>query len=146
MFETDSDQIQSSFGVLYMSVVYYAIRELWFSVRSRGWNVVQGTIESGARTKGGSRSWVQLEIWYSYSYDRKAFSGSVRRDCLFGSTAERALGRYERGKTVAVLVDPEVPCKSYLPSGLGWIEPAIAALPTGMILGILFLILASPIR
>ena len=135
MFETAEDhQIYSAFGILYMSVPYYALREWWLMVRSRHWQRVQGTIESGFRTQGGSRSWVQLEIWYSYWLNGNAYSGSVRRDCAFATNAERALKRYEKGKSVSVLVNLSRPDPSYLQSGMGWLEPFLIRLIPGMII------------
>ncbi|MHB8755075.1 MAG: DUF3592 domain-containing protein [Candidatus Acidiferrales bacterium] len=59
------------------------------------------------------------------------------RDRVLGGV-KKVLDRYPEGTRVMVAINPQEPDKSYLPSGLGYIEPVLVAV-TGI--GFFFLFL-----
>lgn len=138
MFETDiGEDREHSASFLYLSVPRFALRELWLSIRARHWMDVEATIQSSTRTKGGTRETIRVDVWYGYKYDERHYAGHLIRDRVLGGV-KKVLDRYPEGTRVMVAVNPQEPDKSYLPSGLGYIEPILVAV-TGI--GFLFLFL-----
>ena len=124
MFDTDVDVDREHSGsFLYLSVPWYAARELWLQSRAHSWVRVDATIQESHRTKGGTRETIRAEAWYGYKLGEKHYVGHLIRDGVFGS--QRVINRYPAGATVSVLVNPAKPEQSYLPSGIGYIEPVI---------------------
>src|SRR5487761_291427 len=138
MFETDiGEDHEHSASFLYLSVPRYALRELWLSLRARHWTDVEATIQSSTRTKGGTRETIRVDVWYGYKYEERHYAGHLIRDRVLGGV-RKVLDRCPEGKKVVASVNPHEPDKSYLPSGLGYIEPILVAV-TGI--GFLFLFL-----
>jgi uncharacterized protein DUF3592 len=129
MFETDIGDTQEHTGsFLYFSIPWYWWRELVLKHRAKDWQLVEGTIESAVRSLGGYRETVRVEIWYSYTFDGHWYSGRTIRDTCFNFGAIRAaMARCQKGSRAAVRVNPKNPGESYLPSGLGWLEPLLTS-------------------
>jgi hypothetical protein len=71
---------------------------------------------------GGGR---RAELRYSYACQGPR-TGRTIRDFTFGDKTGKALAfEHKPGDAITVLVDPNDPDCSYLPSGFGWIQPLI---------------------
>ncbi|HET9741344.1 MAG TPA: DUF3592 domain-containing protein [Terriglobales bacterium] len=127
MFETDIDGTAEHTGSLfYLSVPCFWLRELWLAHAARQWQVIEATIESSHRSLGGSRETIRLEVWYSYHFQGQYYSGRLVRDSCFSyGSVNRAIARYKGGTRAYIHVDPHNPARSYLPSGMGWLEPLL---------------------
>jgi|SRR6185437_2280613 len=143
MFETDiGEDNEHSSSFLYLSVPRFALRELWLSMRARHWMDVEATIQSSTRTKGGTRETIRADVWYGYKYEERHYAGHLIRDRVLGGV-KKVLDRYPEGTKVTVAVNPREPDKSYLPSGLGYIEPILVAITGLGFLALFSWILAS---
>ena len=141
MFDTDiGDDCEHSSSFLYLSVPLYALREVLFAIRARGWTGVNATIQESHRTLGGYRETIRVEIWYGYQIDGRHYAGRLIRDRVLWGVKEVA-DRYSRGKNVTAWVNPVDPNESYLPSGIGYFEPVLIAIVD---IGILVALLGIP--
>jgi hypothetical protein len=146
MFETDIDDPGEHTGsFLYLSIPYFWIRELWFAAQAKHWQLIEATIESAHRSLGGYKETIRLEIWYSYTFDAQSYSGKVIRDVGFSWGISAALERYPKGSRVPVHVNPDNPSQSYLPSGLGWVQPFLMAFISVGSLALLLMIVVAGI-
>lgn len=138
MFETDvGDTGEHTGSFFYLSIPYYWVRELLLSFQAKKWQLVEATVESAHRSLGGRNETIRLEVWYSYSFNGQAYSGRLVRDAGFSWGIQTALARYAKGSRVSVNVNPHDPEQSYLPSGLGWVQPLLIAVFFGGTLALL---------
>ena len=141
LFETDvGDTGEHTGSFLYLSIPYYWVRELWLASRARHWQLMEATVESARRSLGGYKETIRLEIWYSYHFNEQQYSGRLVRDLGFTWGVSAALQRYPRGARVPVYVNPRVPDESYLPSGLGSVQPLLIGIVSLGSLALLLLI------
>jgi hypothetical protein len=150
LFDTDiGEDREHSASFLYTSVPWYALKEMLLSVRARNWNRANATIQSSHRTIGGTRETVRVEIWYGYEIDGRHYAGRlIRERVLWG--VQKVIDRYPEGRNVVALVNPLRPNESYLPSGLGYIEPILVGItclgPLAILLGILAAMIGEAIK
>lgn len=151
MFDTDvglDNDHSSSFA--YISIPRYALRELWLAARSRSWVPVEAIVQSCHRTLGGYRETIRVEVWYGYKMNEAHYAGRLIRDTGFYlGKVRKIVDHCPPGKTVFVRVNPGRPDQSYLPSGMGYLEPfvmGIVSLGTIVILSaMVFVFLLGPI-
>ena len=128
MFETDiGEDREHSASFLYFSVPWYALREVWLSIRARNWHRLNATIQDCHRTLGGTRETIRVEVWYGYQIEGKHYAGHLIRDRALGGV-QKVIDQYSLGKAVMTLVNPKNPSESYLPSDLGYIEPFLVGI------------------
>jgi hypothetical protein len=143
MFDTDiGEDRQHSSSFAYISIPLYALRELWLSLRSREWVPVEATIQSCSRTVGGYRETIRVEVWYGYKVNGEHYAGHLIRDRGVGGV-QRVVDSYPSGKTVLVRVNPENANESFLPSGIGYVEPFFVGIISLMTISILLLMVAG---
>lgn len=146
MFETDIGETGEHTGsFLYFSIPYYWVREAWLASHTKGWQLILATVESAHRSRGGYKETIRLEVLYSYAFGGQSYTGRVIRDTAFCSgKVDAALAEYLDGSKVPIRVDPSHPERSYLPSGLGWLEPFLTAfLSLGSLALIVVIILSA---
>jgi len=145
MFETGiGEDHEHSGSFCYISIPLYALREFWLSVRSKNWVSKEAVIQSCRRTLGGYKETIRVEVWYGYEVNGMHYAGRLIRDRGFGGV-EKVVSRYPEGRNVMVRVNALNPCQSYLPSGLGYMEPFLVGLVSLATIGILLLIVIAPI-
>jgi hypothetical protein len=143
LFETGiGDNREHSGSFLYFSVPWFALREMRLSLRARSWSQVSATIQDCHRTLGGARETIRVEIWYGYQVEGRHYVGHLIRDRVLGGV-QRVVDRYPVGKSVMALVNPQNPNESYLPSGLGYVEPFLVGTTAVAIVAILLSIPAA---
>jgi Protein of unknown function (DUF3592) len=137
LFETDiGDDREHSGSFLYLSVPWYALREIRLAIPARNWRQVSATIQDCHRTRGGTKETIRVEIWYGYQVEGRHYAGRLIRDKVLGGV-QKVIDRYPLGENVMALVNPERPDESYLPSGLGYLEPLLVAIVSLAMLAIL---------
>lgn len=143
MFETGiGDDREHSGSFAYISVPFYALRELWISIRSRSWLPVKATIQSCNRTVGGYKETIRVEIWYRYKVNESHYSGHLIRDRVLGGV-QKVVCQYPPDKDVLVKVNPADARESYLPSGIGYMEPFLVGIVSLCVIAILLFILSA---
>lgn len=106
-----------------ISMLWWAVRELFLRNRTRHGISVPATVESTLRSRAGYRSAARAELRYSYEYRGAVYSGRAVRDFITGAKTADALAiGHRHGEQIAVLVDPNDPRLSYFPSGFGFVE------------------------
>jgi Protein of unknown function (DUF3592) len=109
-----------------LSVLWFAIRELWLRLQTRRGVPVEAHVEATRRTEPAYRSGARAELRYSYEYQGKVYPGRAVRDFMFNSRAADALVfGHHAGENIMVRIDPDHPSRSYFRSGFGWAEPVL---------------------
>ena len=143
MFETDiGEDREHSGSFCYVSVPLYAGRELWLSLRSRTWVPVECTIQSCYRTLGGYKETIRVDVWYGYEIGGNHYAGRMIRDRVLGGV-QKVVDDYAQGKNAIARVNPDTPSQSYLPSGIGYLEPLFVGIVSLGTIAILSFILVS---
>jgi hypothetical protein len=141
MFDSDiGEDHEHSGSFAYISVPLYALRELWLSIRSRNWVPAHATIESCKRTRGGYQETIRVDVWYSYKVNGDYCTGRLIRDRGLGGV-QKVVSRYPPGTDVIVRVNPADASQSYLPSGIGYLEPFLVGLVSLCAIGVLLIFL-----
>ena len=90
--------------VSWILIEFRAFR-LW---RSKNWQTICGTVAGTSQLKGFLGGY-RAEVVYTYSFGGAHYGGSDRVSFLFKSSAEEYLGRFLRGKELAIRVQPDKP-------------------------------------
>jgi hypothetical protein len=109
-----------------LSVLWFAIRELWLRLQTRRGVPVEALVEATRRTEPAYRSGARAELRYCYKYQGEEYTGRVIRDFMFNSRAADALAfGNHAGENIMIRIDPDNPSRSYFRSGFGWVEPVL---------------------
>ena len=103
---------------------------------------VKATIQSCNHTVGGYQETIRVEIWYSYRLNESDYAGRLIRDRVLAGV-RKVVNQYPPDKDVFVRVNPADASESYLPSGIGYVEPFFVGVVSLGTIAILMFILSA---